>query len=324
MKPMPDPMAVVDLIEGFQRSQILFAAVRLGIFDGARPKGADLDRLLEACASLGLLQKQGTQYVNTELADQYLRTMSPQSLAGFIHFASTALYPRWGELDLAVIEGTARANPLSVPGILQRAYRRLTGTRSADVNRDFNAGMHGLGMLSSPAIAAAFDLSGFHSLIDLGGSTGHLALAIGDRYPAMKLGIFELPHVIPVARQYVVNRATLHPGDLFVDSLPPSDLYALGKVLHNCNPEQCSILLRRIYDALPAGGALLVAERFLDEDRCGPVHVHTSSLNMLVASHGRERTASEYQALLTEAGFIDLNAQKTGVLVDAILARKPK
>ncbi|MEO5924241.1 MAG: methyltransferase [Bryobacteraceae bacterium] len=319
---MTDPIAVVELIEGFQRSQILFAAVRLGIFDGARPKGSDLERLLEACASLGLLEKRGSEFVNTESADLYLRSASPQSLAGFIKFASSSLYPRWGELDLAVMEGKARANPLSIPGILGRAYRRLTGTVSADVNRDFNAGMHGLGMISSPAVAAAFDLSGFQSVVDLGGSTGHLAMAIGDRYPGMKLTVFELPHVIPVARKFTGERVVLHAGDLFVESLPPSDLYALGKVLHNCNPERCGLLLRKIYEALPKGGALLVVERLLDDDRCGPVHVVASSLNMLVASHGRERTFVEYRDLLAKAGFADVQMRKTGALVDAILARK--
>ncbi len=253
---MTNPIEIVELIEGFQRSQILFAAVRLGIFDGARPKGADLERLLEACASLGLLERRGSEFVNTESADLYLRSASAQSLAGFIKFASSSLYPRWGELDLAVMEGKARANPLSIPGILGRAYRRLTGAASADVNRDFNAGMHGLGMISSPAVAAAFDLSEFKSLVDLGGSTGHLAMAIGDRYPGMQLAVFELPHVIPVAKRFVGERVALHAGDLFVDALPPSDLYALGKVLHNCEPARCEVLLKRIYDALPKGGGL--------------------------------------------------------------------
>jgi acetylserotonin N-methyltransferase len=226
-------------------------------------------------------------------------------------------------LDLAVIEGTARANPLSIQGSLQRAYRMLKGLGTKqDINRDFNAGMHGLGMISSPAVAEAFDLSGFRRLVDLGGSTGHLALAIGTRYPDMSLAVFDLPHVIPVAARYTQGRVALQPGDLFTSALPPADLYALGKVLHNCDEERCRTLLRRIYEALPAHGALLVAERLLDDDRSGPVHVHVSSLNMLVASHGRERTFSEYRDFLREAGFGEVRLKKTGKLVDAMLALK--
>jgi acetylserotonin N-methyltransferase len=318
-----DPTPILELIEGFQRSQILIAAVRLGIFDGARPPAAELERLLEACASLGLLQKRGPEYVNTPLADEYLRSAGPRSLSGFIRFAGASLYPRWGELDRAVIEGTARINPLSIRGTLNRAYRRLAGPRTRpDLNRDFNAGMHGLGMISSPAIAEAFDLSGFRNLVDLGGSTGHLALAIGERYPGMRLAVFDLPHVIAVAKEYTGGRVDLCPGDLFTDPLPPADLYALGKVLHNCDERACRLLLRRVYDALPQRGGFLVAERLLDDDRLGPVHVHASALNMLVVSHGRERTFSEYRKLLLQAGFADVRVKKTGAPVDAMLAIK--
>jgi acetylserotonin O-methyltransferase len=318
-----DSTPVIKLIRGFQRSQILFAAVRLGIFDGARPQAAELERLLEACVSLGMLQKHGKGYVNTPLADEYLRSASPRSLAGYIRFAEASLYPTWGELEQAVIEGTARANPLSIRGILNRAYRRLAGSRTRpDLNRDFNAGMHGLGTISSPAVAGAFDLSRFQSLVDLGGSTGHLALAIGERYPGMKLAVFDRPHVISVAKEYIRGRADLYSGDLFADPLPPADLYALGKVLHNCDERDCRLLVRRVYDALPRPGGCLVAEILLDEDRCGPAHAHISALSMLVMSHGRERTFSEYRDLLLDAGFAEVHFKKTGALLDAMLAIK--
>jgi acetylserotonin N-methyltransferase len=318
-----DPTAVIDLIQGFQRSQILFAAVRLGIFDGARPRGAELERLLEACVALGVLRRCETGYANTALADEYLRNASPQSLSGYIRFAGASLYPKWGELTQAVIEGTARVNPLSIRGILKRALRRLTlsGTRQ-DLNRDFIAGMQGFGMISSPAVAGAFDLSGFRNLVDLGGATGHLAIAIGERYPAMGLAVFDLPHVIEVTREYTNGAVALYAGDLFTDPLPPADLYALGKVLHNCNDRDARLLLRRVYDALPRPGGLLVAERLLDDDRCGPVQTHISSLNMLVAARGRERTAAEYRDLLLDSGFAQVDVQRTGVLLDAILATK--
>lgn len=320
---MTDPEQIVELVDGFQRSQIVIAAVQLGIFDGKRPPAAELERLLEACVSLGFLKKNGGEYVNTVLADEYLRSSSPQSLAGYIRVAGASLYPRWGELEHAVIDGVEQGNPFQIRSLLNRAFRRLKDSRPRpDLNREFNAAMHGLGMLSSPAIAQAFDLSGFRSLVDLGGATGHLALAIGDRYPEMKLAVFERPHVIRVAGEYTHGRVALYPGDLLTDPLPPADLYSLGKVLHNHNEANCRLMLKRIYQALPRTGALLVAERVLDDDRSGPVHVHVSSMNMLVATKGREHTFPEYRDLLQEAGFTDVRFKKTGALVDAILASK--
>jgi acetylserotonin O-methyltransferase len=306
-----DPTLVLDLIDGFRRSQTLFAAVQLGIFDGLRPDGAEVDRLLEACASLGLLAKSEGGYANTEVGDTYLRSQAPGSLAGYIRFASAGLYLKWA--NLAEVVGGEAARKLTDPGSLE------TKPHS---HRDFMDGMQGFGMLSSERVASAFDLSAFSMFMDLGGSTGHLALAILDRYPAMKVGVFDLPEVIEHTRIYTGEKASLHPGNFFIDPLPPADLYGLGKVLHNCGEQNIAILLDRIYQALPSGGGLLVAERLLDEDRRGPVHVHMSSLNMLVASMGRERSFSEYRPYVLGAGFRTVEMRKIGAPVDAILALK--
>ena len=308
---MTDPSPVLDLIDGFRRSQTLFAAVQLGIFDGLRPAGPNLERLLEACVSLGLLAKSNSGYANTELANTYLRSESPSSLAGYIRFASAGLYLKWANLAEAVGGEAAR-----------ESNNAASLETKPHAHRDFMDGMQGFGMLSSTHVASAFDLSQFTTFMDLGGSTGHLALAILERYPAIKAGVFDLPEVIEHTKLYTGEKASLYPGNFFIDPLPPADLYGLGKVLHNCSEQNIAILLHRIYEALPSGGGLLVAERLLDEDRCGPVHVHMSSLNMLVASMGRERTFSEYRSYLLQAGFRRVEMRKTGAPVDAILALK--
>jgi acetylserotonin N-methyltransferase len=82
--PPLDPAPILDLIEAFRRSKTMFAALELGVFDGERPAGAATDRLLEACVSLGLLEKRGGEYFNTPVADEYLRRSSPRSLAGYV------------------------------------------------------------------------------------------------------------------------------------------------------------------------------------------------------------------------------------------------
>jgi acetylserotonin N-methyltransferase len=182
--------------------------------------------------------------------------------------------------------------------------------------------MHGLGMISSEIIAEAFDLSRFHKFVDLGGASGHLALAIQARYPEMEIAVFDVPAIIEAIRGHADSRMKLFPGNFFTDSLPPADLYALGKVLHNTPGPESLQLLQRIHSALPESGGLLVVERLLDEERCGPLPVAMSSLNMLVASAGRERTFSEYRDLLAKAGFAAVECRKTGAPVDAILALK--
>ncbi len=313
---MTDPAPILDLIEAFRRSKTMFAAVSLGIFDGERPKAAALDRLLEACASLGLLEKHGDDYVNTPIADEYLRRSSPRSLAGYILYSNDALYPMWGHLEDAVREGTHRWTQTfgTEGGLFSHFYK------TEETKRAFLTGMHGFGMLSSPKVAAAFDLSRFHRLVDLGGGTGHLALAARERYPNLQAALFDLPAVIEFAR--ALSDLELIAGDFFTDDLPPADLYSIGRILHDWSEEKIRGLLAKIFASLPPGGALLIAEKLLKEDRSGPVATHMQSLNMLVCTEGRERTLSEYTALLKGAGFEEVQAQVTGTALDAILALK--
>jgi len=333
---MNDPARILDLVDGFRVSKTLFAAVELGLFDGARPPGAAASRLLDACVSLELLEKRGNEYVNTPLAEEYLRSSSPATLAGHVRFTNRSLYPRWARLEDAVLTGKPPAVPAwravarglaPLRRLLPRLARRLGAAATrfpdrAEIDAAFVASMHGRGLVTSQHVVAAFDLARFSRLVDLGGASGHLALAARERHPAMHVCVFDRPAVIAVAREYVGAQAELVAGDFFRDPLPPADLYALGKVLHGCGPRQLTELLARIHAALPEGGGLLIAERLLDEDGLGSRHVLLSSLNMLVATGGRERTWSEYRTLLADAGFRDVDHEKTGVALDAILAVK--
>ena len=81
-------------------------------------------------------------------------------------------------------------------------------------------------------------------------------------------------------------------------------------------------MLGKIYDRLPRGGALLVAERLLEEEKTGPTSALIQSLNMLVCTEGKERTFSECAALLRETGFTEVESRKTGGPLDAVLAVK--
>ncbi|HVP00687.1 MAG TPA: methyltransferase [Bryobacteraceae bacterium] len=315
---MTDPGPVLELIDAFRKSKTMFTAVKLGIFDGDRPEGAAMDRLLDACIGLGLLEKRGDEYVNTPVADEYLTRTSPRTLSGYIRYSNDALYRLWEHLDDAVIEGTNRWSQVfgAEGGLFKHFFR------TPEARRDFLMGMNGFGMISSPAVAAAFDLSRFTSLVDLGGATGHLALAVLEKYPNMKATVFDLPTVVEVAKEFVGDRVALVPGDFFTDSLPAGDLYAVGRILHDWSEPKIAVLLAKIYAALPAGGGLLIAEKLLNEDRSGKLATHLQSLNMLVCTEGRERTQSEYSALLRAAGFENITGKVTGAPLDAILAIK--
>ena len=83
-------------------------------------------------------------------------------------------------------------------------------------------------------------------------------------------------------------------------------------------------LLRRIYEHLPPGGAVLIAEKLLEEDKTGPRWAQMQSLNMLCCTEGKERTLGEYEALLQQVGFEEVLGCRTPSPLDAVLARKPR
>ena len=273
---------------------------------------------------------------------EYLCASSPRTLVDYVRYCNAAMYPMWAHLEDAVLENSSRwtqtfgrlgGRRWTGVGVLARLERWIHrrgyagGTlwrmlRTERVKRGFTAGMHGLGMISSPRLVAAFDLSRFRRLVDLGGASGHLALAARERYPEMRTCVFDLPEVIEDAKLFTRGDVELVAGDFFLDPLPPADLYALGKILHLCSDEKNRRLLARIYAALPNEGGLLVTSRVLDDDGLGPIDVTLHSLNMLVASEGREYSFQAYRKLLEEAGFVDVEIRRTGVPLQAILAIK--
>jgi acetylserotonin N-methyltransferase len=323
MTTSPDPAPILDLIDSFRRSKTLFAAVKLGIFDLTPATletlqasvGAPADslvRLLDGCVGLGLLYKQDSAYRNTAIADVYLRRESPQTLAGYLLYSNDVLFRLWANLEDAVREGTHRWRQTF--GFEGPLFQHFFQTEQA--RRDFLNGMRGFGLLGWTHVVSAFDLSQFRRMVDLGGGTGHFALAARELYPQLAVSVFDLPGVIPYCTVEAIA------GDFFTDPLPPADLYSLSRVLHDWSEDKIRLLLGKIFAALPAGGALLVAEILLDEGKTGPVHALMQSLNMLICTEGRERSLGEYTALLRDAGFREVRAKRTGTPLDAVLALK--
>jgi acetylserotonin O-methyltransferase len=336
--PAPDPKPVLDLIEAFRHSKTMFTAEALGIFDRLYEHPATaaqlaeelnlnpgaLERLLDGCCALGLLAKYDGLYRNQPVADRYLYSASLDTLSGYVRYSDEALFRMWSNLADATREGTPRwKQTFGIDGAIFGGFYR-----SDDAMRNFLRGMHGFGMLTSPAIVSAFDLSRFGRMVDVGGGTGHLAIAACQRYSNLHAVVFDLPRVTAIARENIdrcglADRVSTHDGDFFAGELPEADLYAVGRILHDWSDDKSARLLRAVYRRLPRGGALLIAEKLLNEDGVGPLAANMQSLNMLVVTEGRERRLSEFEALLRNAGFGEIAGKRTGVALDAVLGVKP-
>lgn len=334
----PDPSFVIGLIEAFRSSKVLFVAVSLGIFDSLDPAPSSaenlaselgcqpepLERLLDASVGLGLLHKRGGKYGNQPAASTYLCRAKPNTLVGYILYSDKALFPLWAHLENAIREGA----PQWKQAFHQEGSIFDHFFRTEEAMQTFLSGMHGYGLLSSPRVVSAFDLSHFKKLIDIGGGTGHLAIAACERYPGLSAILFDLPRVIDTVRHQVslspvASRIELLKGDFFCyEQIPQADLFALGRILHDWPDEKVSGLLRAIYSRLASGGGILISEKLLNEDKTGPTPAQLQSLNMLVCTEGKERTLTEFRTLLESAGFTEVRGHTTGAPLDAIFAVK--
>uniref|UniRef100_A0A668AP92 Acetylserotonin O-methyltransferase n=1 Tax=Myripristis murdjan TaxID=586833 RepID=A0A668AP92_9TELE len=322
----------------------VFTACELGVFDvlhGAqRPLSAEqlsrqleasvdgTERLLAACSGLQLLhthrQEDGTVlYSNTEQASTYLTRSSPLSLCQSIQYYSRTIYLCWHHLTDAVREGRnqyEKAFGVSSQDLFEALYR------SDEEMVKFMQLMNSVWNICGRDVVTAFDLSPFKVIYDLGGCSGALAKHCTSAYPECTVTIFDLPKVVQTSREHFVTaaeqRISFHEGDFFKDHLPEADLYILARILHDWTDERCIELLTRVYHACKPGGAVLVVEALLHEDGSGPLTVQFYSLNMLVQTEGRERTAAQYAALLAAAGFTDVQERRTGKIYDAVLGRK--
>jgi acetylserotonin O-methyltransferase len=335
---VPDPGVVLDLIEAFRRSKTMFAAVSLGVFDAldTGPQGSAelarslktnpdaLGRLLDACVGLRLLDRKGDRYENTPSTRAYLTKSSPRRMTGYINFSNEIQWKLWANLEDAVREGTHRwTQTYGWDGPIFAHF-----FRTEEAKREFLMAMHGYGLISSPRVVEASDLGRFHRLVDLGGATGHLAIAACERYPNLKAVVFDLPDAVPLAQEIVgasavAERIEVVGGDFFADVLPEGDLYAMGRILHDWAEDKILSLLTRIHDRLPSGGAVLIAEKLVMEDRSGPRWAQMQDLNMLTCTEGRERTLGEYAALLERVGFGEIQGYITSSPLDAVVAMKP-
>jgi len=347
--PPPIPDKLQDLLFAFRESKALFAACELGIFDllhdSKSPQSAEdiaakmkadedaATRLMDTLVALELLQKtkkgESWLYTNTQMASQFLTQSSPDSVYGYIKHSNKLLYPLFGNLESAVREGSnqwMKTFGLSSEEVWQAGY----GTEEARLR--FLRAMHSTSRHSCHAVVKAFDLSQFHSCCDLGGGTGAMAYTLCQYHPNMKITVCDRQSVVDSAHHFqpsleeCPNQANVSyvVGDFFQPDLPKAELYVLSRILVDWPEEKVNLILSNVFKCLPSGGCLLIAERILNEDKTGPKKALLQSLNMLVQTHGKERSVAEYKQLLQKQGFIDIQSKQleSSAGIDAILCRK--
>ncbi len=177
--------------------------------------------------------------------------------------------------------------------------------------KQFMHAMTGLSMGAALAIAEKFPWDRYRTVIDVGAAEGCVPVQLALRHPQLTGGGFDLPDAGWVFEEYVAchglaDRLQFYPGDFFTDPLPPADVLIMGHILHDWSLEERLALLRTAYRALPDGGAIIVYDAVIDDDRRANAFGLLMSVNMLIETQaGFDYTAADCRSWLTGIGFRD-------------------
>jgi O-methyltransferase domain/Dimerisation domain len=311
------PAGILELGLGFWGSKTLLSAIELGVFsqlaDGPR-RGEELAEalglhprsardFLDALVALRMLDREGGEYANTAEADLFLDRAKPSYVGGMLEMANARLYPFWGHLTEALRTGQPQNEARAGGDFFAALYA------DPDRLRQFMRAMTGLSAGASMAIADQFPFERYGSLVDVGCAEGGLAVQIARTHPHLRCTGFDLPGVRAPFEDYVrsfalQDRVTFAEGDFFRDPLPQADVITLGHILHDWDLEEKRRLLAKAYDALPQGGAVIVFESIIDDERRENAFGLLMSLNMLIETPGGfDYTGPDCEGWMREAGF---------------------
>ena len=327
---------VIDLLSGCFHAQAVYVAAKLGIADRlavgpataetiARDVGVNPDalaRLLRLLAMLGVFSRDGSdRYANTPMSATLIS--GPGSLRDMaIWWGEEPHWRVYGHLLDSVRTGNCGWPMVHGQDIFP--YLADTNPQLGDV---FNRAMTSFSATTMPAVLEAYDFAAFQIVADVGGGHGHLLAAILSAAPAARGIVFDLPSAVTGARAVleeagVANRARTVAGDFF-EPLPfTADCFVLKHIIHDWPDTTCVRLLGEIRAAMPPDGRLLILDMVVPDDDA----FHFSKIcdmEMLVSAGGRERTAPEFEQLLSAAGLTINRVIATRSIVSIIEAVIP-
>jgi hypothetical protein len=315
----PTPEPILQLGMGFWGAKTLLTAVEFGLFTalaerpldskgviaelGLQPRGAA--DFLDALVAFGMLERTGEEYRNTAATDLFLDRNKPSYVGGILEMANARLYPFWGSLGEALRTGRPQNEIKAGEDFFAATYG------DPELLEQFLHAMTGLTIGAARAVAEQFPWERHTTFVDIGAAEGCLPAQVALRHPHLTGGGLDLPPVGPFFDKYVASlgladRLRFYPADFFVDPLPTADVLVLGRILHDWGLEEKLTLLRKAHHALPEGGALIVYDTIIDDDRRENTFGLLMSLNMLIETQdGFDYTGAQCREWMADVGFRD-------------------
>jgi hypothetical protein len=319
-----NPADIMQVGMGFWPSKVLLTAVNAGLFTQLAQQPLSLAEIknrldwncsnrhasdfLDTLFALKFLTREGIRdnavYSNTPETDFFLDKKKPSYIGGMLEMANNRLFHFWANLDDGLKTGLPQ-NEIKQGGnnLFDAIYK------SPELLREFINAMSGLSFGNAITFATRFDFSRHKSLCDIGGAGAMLSIQVAKHNPHIRCTSFDLPPVEPIAKEIIqhfnlsdkIKTAT---GDFFKDAFPQSDIIVMGLILHDWNEEKKLALIKKAYDALPDGGALVAIENIIDSQRSQNIFGLTMSLNMLIETgEGFDFTLDDFSQWTKAIGF---------------------
>jgi hypothetical protein len=330
--------ALLQLVNGYQTTQAIHVAVRLGLADriGDEPRpakdladeaGVDrgaLYRLMRALSTIGVFDEIAPGQFRSTRMSELLRRDHPRSVAGWPTFVGRSYHwASWGDLHATVTTGE---------NAMVRRYGEdvwhYRATRP-DETEIFNAAMSSLSGRAAAAVAAAYDFNQFSLIVDVGGADGSMLAGVLGIHPGPRGIVFDLPYVVAGA-EAVLEAAGLQArcttlGGSYLDAVPAdADAYMIKSVLMDHSDDDCRHVLGNICSAMDSDSKLLVVEQVVDRGVSSRAAAF-SDLNMLVTTGGRLRSREEWAVLIMSAGLVANRVVATASpfsIIEATIAAK--
>lgn len=322
---------VDDILEiglSYWTGKTLMAAVELGLFSELAEQPMDAEALrirlslgkrmvedfFDSLVAMGMLERVDGKYRNAPVAATYLDRNKPESyVGGMLSVANKEWYQLWDHALLGLRTGKAMSDLSRSRSGSKNPYEKLYSDEER--KRSFARAMQGGSLGASAALADQFPWKEYQTVVDIGCSSGALLAQQLRTHPHLKGIGFDMPPLAPVVaetaeRDGLTDRMSFVGGDFFSDDLPEAEVIVIGHVLCNWGVETRQMLLRKAYESLPKGGAVVVYDMLIDEERRSNTRALVVSVMMMLQSaHAGNYTGEECKGWLAEAGFQDLRVE---------------
>ena len=309
-----------EVMSGFVYSQILHLLINLGIFQFLKKEGRSLDEVsqfLEIANERSLLLLRGGCALNLICykRNKYWLTRVGAQIVGVPGLMDMIQHNQILYRDLIdpvkILYGRTETELGQFwPYVRKEAKKKNISTK---VSSEYSKLMQTSQRLVSEQTLQAYSFKGVKRILDIGGGTGAFLLAVKRKYPSIVATVFDLPNVINVAKSNhqkiddIVGLLNFCPGDFLKDEIPSKqDVISLVRVLYDHEDSTVELLLKRIYEALPKGGSLLITEPMSGGSKPMRSSDCYFSFYTMAMTTGKVRSFEEHKAILLRTGFSNI------------------